>query len=179
MKKHSLILPLLLIFGGCLWLFDAMGALEWIKDYDLNKYFWPTVLIIVGLIILFNRLGNKNERKSENLEVVEPGKECNVLMSGRSMTFARGQLFKGIRINCTMGGVKIDLREADIQDGAIISANCMMGGVEIYLPDNINIEIRSNCMVGGIDSERHKNIPTPRATIILEGKCLMGGIELK
>lgn len=179
MKKYGLILPLLLIFGGCIWLCDSMGALEWLKEYDINKYFWPTLVIVFGLIILFNRLGNKSERKCENLEVIEPGEECNVLMSGRSMTFTKGQLFKGLRTSCTMGGVRVDLREADIQDGAFISANCLMGGVEIFLPKDVNIEIRSNCMIGGVDSERHTNVPNPRATIILEAKCLMGGIEIK
>ena len=179
MKRYRLTLPLLLIFGGSLWLCYSMGALDWLKSYELNKYFWPTFAIVFGFIILFNRLGSKNEQKPENLETVEPSEECNVLMSGRSMTFAKGQPFKGMRISCTLGGAKIDLREADIQDRAVISANCLMGGVELYLPNDVNLEIRSNSMIGGIDSERHTNQANPRATIILEGRCLMGGIEIR
>lgn len=176
--KKNLTFPIILIAVGSVLLLKQFGLIGWLKDFQLQQYFWPSVLIVIGLIMLIKRTGTKNPRP-ENLIPTEPGEECNVFMSGRHMTFAKGQRFEGVRVKCFMGGVKIDIREADIKDGAVIYVDAMMGGVELYLPSDVNVDIRSSCMAGGVDSERHPNHPSPQAVLILEAHCTMGGIEIK
>lgn len=77
-----------------------------------------------------------------------------------------------------MGGVELDLREAEI-DGEVIEidAYAIMGGVEVIVPPGVAVDIDGFAFMGGIekrvdDAPRRAGVPLVR----IRGFALMGGI---
>jgi len=83
----------------------------------------------------------------------------------------------------TMGGITLDLREADFQASVCtITAIALMGGVEIIVPDDVNVEINGVGIMGGFGGKARRmsapNIRPGAPTIRVSGIALMGGVDV-
>lgn len=58
----SLLFPLLVILVGLLWLAQKMGVLTG----EIWNYFWPVLVIIIGLKMLSGRISLDKQEKSES-----------------------------------------------------------------------------------------------------------------
>ena len=177
MNKSKFFWAIVLIVGGLLWIADIYGLID-ISNLHLGRILVPLLMCCAGLGMLLKSFDRNHYNGADRMEEVEPGNECDVFMAGRSMNF-QGKRFNGMKVKALMGGVKIDLRGAIIEDGAVMNVNAMMGGVEIYLPLDVNVDVRSHCTLGGVDCKNHTNVNTPQATLIIEASCMMGGVEIK
>lgn len=97
--------------------------------------------------------------------------------SGRWMVPAR------MSIQCLMGGVSLDFREADIAPGVTeVSVYCMMGGVEVIVPPHINVEVAGSAIMGGFD-QAHPGTDVmsiePVATLRITGVAFCGGVGVE
>ena len=86
--------------------------------------------------------------------------------------------YTGGTISSVFGGVDLDLRQSDIQDGAVIELFVLFGGVDIIVPNDVAIKNEVTAILGGVDD---KTIPGAKAkkTLYIRGECFFGGIELK
>lgn len=97
--------------------------------------------------------------------------------SGRWMVPTR------MSVQCLMGGVSLDFREADIAPGVTeLSVYCMMGGVEVIVPPHINVEVAGSAIMGGFD-QAHPGSDAmsiePVATLRITGVAFCGGVGVE
>ncbi len=142
----------------------------------------PVILIAIGCSMLFKDvLKGKVAKEVKKLrkEGSGKGKEYWATFSGQNLNFA-GQVFEGCSLEAIFGGVKCDLREAEIKEDVLIRASAVFGGVTIFVPKDVNIQVISSSMFGGTTNRYagSKNDES-RKTIFVESTALFGGVEIK
>jgi hypothetical protein len=86
--------------------------------------------------------------------------------------------FRGGKLTAFMGGVKVDLRNAQMERGeAVLDVASVMGGVQILVPDSWTVVSKVDTVMGGyVDKTRRPAAESKR--LILKGSVLMGGLEV-
>ena len=79
-----------------------------------------------------------------------------------------------------MGGIDIDLREAELADGAEILAVPVMGGVSIVVPEGVSVEMSGFALMGGNSGPDDDVLPLPNSPIIrVRAFSLRGGVVVE
>ena len=79
-----------------------------------------------------------------------------------------------------MGGVDIDLREAELADGAEILAIPFMGAVSVTVPEGVSVELSGFALMGGNSGPDDKVPPLPNSPIVrVRAFSLMGGVVVE
>jgi len=167
-RKHSSAgSGLLLLLIGLLFLIN-----QWL-DFNLTDYIWPLIFIIIGLIIIFSRVNW--ERPSH----MDTELKTFVLFSGAEIN-SQSKNFQGGSVTAIFGGAEIDLREANIVDGAAIDLTTIMGGAEIKLPKNVQVEMSGVPILGGWEDTTRVREENGEA-VKLKVNCLtiLGGVEIR
>ena len=90
-----------------------------------------------------------------------------------------GDVLRDASIEVFMGGVKLDLRKAILEQDVNIDIRTFMGGVEILFPDNVNLQVNSQSFIGGVDKKGVVNKPDYLHTIYVSAHNFMGGVSVK
>ena len=137
------------------------------------KIFWPVMLIAIGLIVSVGSGGHKRSKKSV---ADDSGNEKIAIFYGQESR-VKGD-YTGGSATAIFGGVELDLRRANIKDGAVIDIFTFCGGVSISLPDDVIVKNEVRGILGGSE---YKTVSKSSAkkTIILRGECILGGLEVK
>ena len=178
-------LSLLLILVGCMvlvkrsrwiWglLFLSAGAtigLRALHIVDVNfwQIIWPILFIAVGFAVLFSLVKGDKIAKTK-------AKHMAAAWSGQSEK-VKGE-YTGGTISSVFGGVDLDLRQSDIQDGAVIELFVLFGGVDIIVPNDVAIKNEVTAILGGVDDKTNHGAKAKK-TLYIRGECFFGGIELK
>jgi len=160
---------LLLMAAGVSIGLNAYGVI----DVSIWKLFWPVVLIAVGLMMVFS-IGSANRKRAE-----EPSTDDNekVAIFYGEQSRVRGD-YTGGSATAIFGGVDLDLRQANIKDGAIIDVFTFCGGININLPDDVIVKNEVRGVLGGSD-DKTMSKPSAKKTIYLKGEYVLGGLEIK
>ena len=179
-----------LLFLG---LFKLTGDAGLIPFHLGFKTIWPLLLIMLGLIMIFNRYksGVAGVKRISSLHDII----MNVSASDSNDTFEHAAVFGGVeqritsknfkggRLTAVFGGIEIDMSGADIAgDSAEIEVAAVFGGIEVRIPDNWVLEIRANAFLGGISNGTHTASALPQAgvkTLVVKGAVVLGGVEFK
>ena len=79
-----------------------------------------------------------------------------------------------------MGGVDIDLREAELADGAEILAIPVMGAVTVVVPDGVSVELSGFALMGGNSGPDDRVLPLPNSPVVrVRAFSLMGGVVVE
>jgi hypothetical protein len=79
-----------------------------------------------------------------------------------------------------MGGVDIDLREAELADGAEILAIPVMGAVTVTVPEGVSVEMSGFALMGGNSGPDDKVLPLPNSPVVrVRAFSLMGGVVVE
>jgi Domain of unknown function (DUF1707)/Cell wall-active antibiotics response 4TMS YvqF len=79
-----------------------------------------------------------------------------------------------------MGGVDIDLREAELADGAEILAIPFMGAVTVTVPEGVSVEMSGFALMGGNSGPDDKVPPLPNSPVVrVRAFSLMGGVVVE
>ena len=77
-----------------------------------------------------------------------------------------------------MGGVNLDLREADIAgERAVLDVFAFMGGVEIRIPEAWTVDVGTTSIMGGVEDKTRGAAGGKR--LVLKGAVIMGGIDIR
>lgn len=159
--------PILIIAAGIL-LF-AIDR-DWVPGNFWN-YFWPLILILIGLRVVTGKQWKPRETVGSG-----DGKDVFVAFSGHEER-VRGA-FTGGNVSAVFGGSKMDLRDADIQDGATLEVFAAFGGVEIFLPKNVHADISVVPLFGGA-SNKTDAAHDVHKKLRIRGTALFGGVDVK
>lgn len=170
---------ILLAFGIILQLnrLDMIGG-------DIFRYFFPAILIIIGLNIIFSKgtkvhSGKVDKENWNKKKLSEDFLDHMVLMSGYE-SVNTSQNFKGGRLTAIMGGIDIDLREANmIEDQAYIEVTAIMGGIDIITPKHWRVEVQGTPLLGGFSSKTMGTSYPEAPLLIIKGTAILGGVEIK
>ena len=166
---------------GILLLLAARGIIPW---NDIWKYMLCLVAIVWGVALLFfNNRKHFDQRitKEQNVPVVAGGGKLHNI----DVTFGKqeysydGQTFDGTDVHVSFGFVSLDLRDADIRNGAVINVDCSFGGIEIRLPKGVCINNGIDTTFAGVDCDCCTQPTDGAKTLYLKGHCNFGGIEIK
>lgn len=119
----------------------------------------------------------------------QPGTSASVaVMSGceRSAVWTIADSHTAVAV---MGGISIDLREADLQSReTTIRAFAVWGGIEIIVPDDIHLVMDGFGLMGGFAEDRStwkedprpvRQAPPGAPTVRVTGLALMGGVGVR
>ena len=157
--------------GAYIWLAIGVALLlsaQGILDMEIvGKLILPAVLVAIGVGMIF---------KDSKLEKAKENEEYYATFSGQKLNF-EGDTFKGASLNAIFGGIDLNLKKAHIISEANIDATSVFGGINIFVPNNVNVEIKSTSLFGGATSKVENKANQP--TIHIKAFCLFGGVEVK
>jgi len=91
------------------------------------------------------------------------------------------EIFQGGDINTVFGGMTIDLRNSSLKEGeTYLEINVVFGGITVYVPNDWFVEFRLENVFGAVqDKRRLGEITEPSKRLIIIGKCVFGGGEIR
>ncbi len=167
--RGSAVSGTLLAAAGALLLLNSLNLID-VDLWDL----WPLVLVAVGVRALINVMSD-----TKGLSEASESEESAAAFLGAVERRNRSADFRGGHASAFMGGVDLDLREADIAaERAIIHVFAMMGGVEIRVPEDWTVEVGVTSLMGGVE-DKTRGPAAADKRLVLKGTVFMGGIEIR
>lgn len=157
---------------------------------SIEPYFWPAIVIGIGLIILFKpkkrwdpekKNCNTDDRNQTQEQLNESDRVDSLVVFGGVNRDVISKSFKGGELTACMGGAEFNFGKADIETSATLDVTIIMGGVKLIVPQNWDVQINCTNILGGVDDKRRGNgapIETSKK-LILTGTVIMGGVEIK
>lgn len=139
-------------------------------DFDVGSLLWPILLIVVGLGLLL-RFGRAPSDSAETIR-------STVFWWG-SNPRTSSQRFRSAVLTAVMGGIDLDLRDADIQGRADISVFAFWGGVDIKVPPTWHVTVRGLPLLGGWDDKTTPPDSPDAPHLVVHITAIMGGAEIK
>lgn len=145
-------------------------------DFDLGDFF-PLFIAIIGVKLVRDVFKRKTARDTGSTSP-DALVHAFAFMSGVGRRSVSTD-FRGGDANAIMGGVEIDLRNAEIQPGqeVVIDTFAMWGGIEIRVPENWRVVSEVFPLMGACEDNTVPKAAGPVLTI--RGVVLMGAIEIK
>ena len=169
-------------FGiGILLFLAARDVILWA---DIWKFIVCLVAVVWGLSLLFfskkSGCGHcHTDSKSEPI-IMDGSKmhKIDVSFSKQDYSYS-GQRFEGAEVHTSFGYTCLDLRGADIMDGAVITLECSFGGIDIRVDKGICIKNEINTSFAGVECNCITQQADGLKTLYVKGRCSFGGIEIK
>ncbi len=158
--------PVALIAVG---VFFQLARLD-LFDIELSSLIWPIILIAIGLSLLV-RFGRPTSDSAESIR-------STVFWWG-SARKSRSPNFRSAVLTAVMGGIELDLREADIQRRADISIFTFWGGVEVKVPPTWRVTVRGLPLLGGWEDKTVEPTDPNAPELVVHVTTVMAGAEIK
>lgn len=163
----------LLLVLGALFLLSNLEVWEWgwLGDW------WPIILILLGVWVLFRARG----AAKPGVQAADSDRVNAFAILGGVDRRISSKQFRGGEVTAIMGGIDLDLREAQLSEGMHeLRVSTIMGGIEIKVPENWNVTVTGTPILGGIEDRTRKSVGTVPTAGNLKINCfaLMGGIEV-
>lgn len=160
--------PVMIIAVG---VFFQLSRLR-VIDVEVWNILWPVAIIMVGVAML-SRMGLGTQGTDDD----EIRASVFWWAAQRRTT---SQQFTGGRLTAVMGGIEVDLRQADIVDRAELSIFAFWGGVTIKVPPTWRIRTVGLPLMGGWE-DKTQPPPTAEAApeLVLRMTAIMSGVEIK
>ena len=165
-KNSGMLWGGILILIGVLFLFQNFNMLD---IGDIISTFWPLVLVVVGLKILYDR----KSKDEDDFEIVKDTVESKTEDNVTSDSISRNNVFGDMKINISskkfsggsvsnvFGDLRIDLSKATVIDNKCkLYVNGVFGSVYIKLPHGVQSKIKANSVAGelNIKDELHDGL---------------------
>lgn len=110
----------------------------------------------------------------------EADDEVSIVASMSGTNFAStADALRSLSIVAYMGGVELDLTQATIVDGALVSVRAYMGGVDIVVPEGWRVETTTTVFMGGVDNKTNPDFePESAPLLVVDVTAVMGGVDI-
>ncbi len=170
--------------GSIIGLLIGIGLLLGCQDiirFDLIwKLAFPVILVVIGLSLIFKDvLGDKVSSEIKKLNENNKGENSYcATFGGQNVNFDE-EKFTGADVTAVFGGVKLDLRNAIIEEDVVINSSAIFGGIDVYVPENVKVKTKSVPIFGGVNNKANIKADEKSHTIYINGTAIFGGIEIK
>lgn len=177
--KTSRLIGIVLIVIGTVFLIPDF----FVFDLKFRTVFFPLLLIIVGIVILTQKLFVVrarfiDEKVADSSDFLN---ESNVF-GGTKKRFTSKQ-FRGGKITCVFGGAEIDFTDTSLAPGKhVLEMTCVFGGASLIIPADWKVNTEMASILGGFVDKRintPKEIADDAPELIIKGVAVFGGGEIK
>jgi predicted membrane protein len=168
----------LLVVGGAFYIRDFIDL-----QFNFWQIFWPGMLILVGVMIIFRRKIDPHHFEKKNQIDSEDFIDVVNVFGGSDKTIV-SQNFQGGKVTAVFGGSKFNLARARMAPGTnVIDVTAIFGGLELIVPDDWNVRIDLVPVFGGF-SDKHRIRPKegdqkPESELVIKGTVVFGGGEIR
>lgn len=178
-RRHlpALVTGAILVGLGTLF-FGRNAGLFYVDMTDFWKGFWPVILILIGVNILFKDANNTRG---------------NLAIMGAVDKTKDAWELKSAEYTAIMGGIDLDVRKARFAEREIsLSLTAIMGGITVILPDDVAATCNGTAIMGGVEimgrgsggivgniSTQIGDLEKAPKVLHLNCNCIMGSIEIK
>ncbi|HLF27229.1 MAG TPA: cell wall-active antibiotics response protein LiaF [Anaerolineae bacterium] len=128
------------ILIGAFTLADGMGLIDFSFGFLLSR-FWPLVLIVIGVLILYETNRGRTVRPS----VAADRLEYDSIFGDFKLTQPGWEL-RNLRATTVIGDMKIDLSKAHIPEGeTTIDLNGIIGDIDVWAPADLPVALDAQC----------------------------------
>lgn len=162
--------------GG--WVLVGLGLIFFVGQFvSFNIWnLWPLILVFIGLSMLFG--WNENKMHEKMMEESSEDRVDHTIVFWGLEKKVLSQNFKGGEITAIFGGVKMDLSQAKLAEGAKLDVTAIFGGVELRVAPEIHVVNNGTGIFGGFSSRNSSN-PDAGQKLVLTGTAVFGGVEAK
>lgn len=148
---------------------------------SLMSFFWPAIIIAIGVSMLLPRTLTKDKYEFSKNETDHDVVDNLALFSGvKSRNISKS--FRGGSLVSIFGGIEMDLREANLLNkGARMDVTAAFGGVNIIVPPEWTVIVKGIPIFGGWSNKtRGRNYVDPNAPVLtLHCFVAFGGLEVR
>lgn len=180
-KNESRVTGLVLItIGGFFLTAKILGF-----HYPIRHFFWPTVFVALGLILILQKGGShyKSSKFGLNKGVIDMDIIDDVAIFGGSEQKVTSKSFRGGKISNIFGGSKFDLMDAELAPGRnVLDTFCLFGGSTLVIPAGWRVKIEVTAIFGGYSDKRRlaPKLEEPvDKELVIKGVVIFGGGEIK
>ena len=185
-KKLKIVVGIIMVMALLLKLAVMLGLLHisWLENEptdSLEMYVALFVMFYLGIWLIIDGFKNdKDQWLQRPIPLNEDGKRiiCQASFGGDEYIY-RGETFHGARLEANFGGIRLDLRNAIIKEDEEIDIRTCFGGVELFVPSNINIEVKSRSFFGGVGNEGAKSTEPKAPCLHIVASNIFGGVAIK
>lgn len=169
---------ILIAIGG---FFLAARFLEF--PFGIRHLFWPTVLAVIGVLMIVRQKGHHLHTFSGSQEINTDDYIDDVAIFGGSEQKVKSRNFKGGRLTNIFGGSTFDMLDAQLAPGKnYIDVFFMFGGSKFIVPADWKVRVEVTAIFGGF-ADKRKSISTSETSfdreLVVKGLALFGGGEIK
>jgi predicted membrane protein len=162
---------------------------------NFTQLYWPVLLIIAGLLFLFNWIfpSSCRSHKWERFERYHNHEKARKFESNNGFVNAETAFqstenivlepeFKGGQVKSAFGETIFDLRKTNLKEGnTVLEIDIAFGSATIYVPADWNVQLNVSAVFGGFVDKRVDKSYNPENTKVLtiSGNCVFGGGELR
>ncbi len=164
----------------------AIGSIYLLNEFEIIRvtfrqvmmYFWPGLLIILGLNLLFSR--------PHKVRPIEPStkpkhnsnqREYNAFLNSVNEQ-VNNTSFERCSVNSVLASAEVDFSQIEFKnDVASIEINSVLASVLVKLPSGVRINLSGSPILGDISD---KSMGDPNSTKLLNVNftCILGSIEI-
>jgi predicted membrane protein len=165
------------IFIGTMMLLSRLGIV-----YFSWHQWWPVFLILIGISFLVKAWTRHQQGSvmgaSRDLNNSESTVNIMTVVGGNHIKNV-SQDFRGGELTAVMGGIEMDLRQANMTGEAVLNVFAFWGGIDLRVPSDWNVVLNGIPILGGIDDKTVQPANTMEKRLIIKGYAIMGGVEIK
>jgi len=100
-------------------------------------------------------------------------------MGGAEVT-NRSDSFRAGSGTVVLGGMAIDLTEADIPHSATLELTAVAGGIDVVVPPTWRVEMTASAFAGGSENATDPDaVPADAALLVIDARACFGGINVR
>jgi predicted membrane protein len=149
-------------------------------DFNFWQLFWPAMLIIIGLVIMFHHKSHRRFHKygQSTVDVID-----EVIVFGGTEKMIHSDNFQGGKLTSIFGGQKLSFTKAKLASGQnVLELFALFGGFELIIPEEWDVKIKITPVFGGVVDKRLSNPPSSQKSdkeLVITGTVIFGGGEIK
>jgi predicted membrane protein len=169
------------------WILIGLGGFGLINEFlnipfELRRYFWPIMVIGIGLIILIRPRLKKNNLEVDGAELGDSGSKLDsVSIFNGTKRYVTSKKFVGGETVSVFGGTEINLLNADFEGQITIENVVIFGGLKLIVPQNWEVNTNTTSIFGGVEDKRLSAVEIVSEdgkVLHLTGTVVFGGIDI-
>ncbi|MEN8158051.1 MAG: DUF5668 domain-containing protein [Bacteroidota bacterium] len=151
--------------------------------YYWKRLFWPSMLIVLGLVVIFGSKRRGSGEASFSHKKKASGEDYldDVAIFGGGDRIIHSQNFQGGKITNIFGGSKYNMSGAKLAEGQHkLEVLMIFGGSKFIIPEGWDVRVEVTSIFGGFSDKRVRSMveKEPDRSLVISGLAVFGGGEI-